>query len=196
MSIRRGTADGSRSPAPAISRSPGSAKRWRRPDAPRDPRFATPTARLANRAAADALVADWIAKHDLAEVEARFAAVGVTGTAVRSVDEIIVDEHVKAREDLLPLRSQSGRDFLAPAHGAEALAHSAPRARRALRGSASTRTPFARRSTRSPRARSQGVDRRRRSARGVRSREFACSTSRSGSPARRRRRSSATSAPT
>ncbi|HXJ84163.1 MAG TPA: CoA transferase [Candidatus Methylomirabilis sp.] len=85
------------------------------PDAPRDPRFTTPTARLAHRAAADALVAGWIAGHDLAEVEARFAAVGVTGTAVRSVDEIIADPHVKAREDLLSLRSHSGQDFLAPA---------------------------------------------------------------------------------
>src|SRR5439155_9494006 len=87
----------------------------RAPAVPRDPRFATPAARLANRAAADGLVADWIATHDLAEVEARFAAVGVTGTAVRSVDEIIADPHVKAREALLSLRSQSGREFLAPA---------------------------------------------------------------------------------
>ena len=85
------------------------------PDAPRDPRFSTPSARLANRAAANALVADWIAKHDLAEVESRFADVGVTGTAVRSVDEIVADPHVKARGDLLSLRSQSGREFLAPA---------------------------------------------------------------------------------
>jgi len=85
------------------------------PDAPRDPRFATPAARLANRAAADALVADWIATHDLADVESRFAAIGVTGTAVRSVDEIIADPHVKARADLLSLTSQSGQSFLAPA---------------------------------------------------------------------------------
>ena len=85
------------------------------PDAPRDPRFATPTARLANRAAADALVAAWIARHDLAEVEARFAALGVTGTAVRSADEIIADEHVRARGDLLHLCSPAGRHFLAPA---------------------------------------------------------------------------------
>ena len=85
------------------------------PDAPRDPRFATPTARLANRAAANALIADWIARHTLAEVEARFGEVGVTGTAVRSVDDIITDPHVKAREDLVAQRSETGRDFLAPA---------------------------------------------------------------------------------
>jgi formyl-CoA transferase len=84
------------------------------PDAPKDPRFATPSARLANRAAANALVADWIAEHDLAEVDARFAALGVTGTAVRSVDEIIADPHIKARGDLLALRSHTGRDFFAP----------------------------------------------------------------------------------
>ena len=85
------------------------------PDAPRDPRFATPAARLAHRADANALVAGWIARHDLAEVDARFADFGVTGTAVRSVDEIMADEHVKAREALISLRSPSGRDFLAPA---------------------------------------------------------------------------------
>jgi crotonobetainyl-CoA:carnitine CoA-transferase CaiB-like acyl-CoA transferase len=84
-------------------------------DAPKDPRFASPTARLANRAAADGLVAAWIARHDLVYVEARFATLGVTGTAVRSADEIIADEHVKARAALLHLRSQSGRVFVAPA---------------------------------------------------------------------------------
>jgi succinyl-CoA---D-citramalate CoA-transferase len=85
------------------------------PEAPRDPRFATSAARLQNRAAADALVGAWVARHDLADVESRFAAAGVTGTAVRSVDEILADPHVLARQALLHLRSSSGRDFLAPA---------------------------------------------------------------------------------
>ena len=85
------------------------------PDAPKDPRFATTAARLENRAAADELVASWIATHDLAGVEARFAAAGVAGTAVKSVDDVIADEHVRARRALLSLRSSSGRDFLAPA---------------------------------------------------------------------------------
>jgi formyl-CoA transferase len=85
------------------------------PEAPRDPRFATSAARLQNRAAADALVGAWVARHDLADIESRFAAAGVTGTAVRSVDEIISDPHVLARHALLHLRSSSGRDFLAPA---------------------------------------------------------------------------------
>ena len=84
------------------------------PEAPRDPRFATTAARIQNRAAADEIVRSWIVRHDVDEVEARFAAAGVTGAAVRSVDDIIADAHVKAREALLPLRSPTGRDFLAP----------------------------------------------------------------------------------
>jgi formyl-CoA transferase/succinyl-CoA--D-citramalate CoA-transferase len=85
------------------------------PEAVKDPRFATSAARLANRAAADELVRSWVARHDLADVEARFTKAGVAGTAVRSVDEILGDAHVKARRSALPLTSSSGRDFLAPA---------------------------------------------------------------------------------
>ena len=84
------------------------------PETPRDPRFATSAARLQNRAAADALVGDWISRHDLLEVEARFAAVGVAGTAVRSVDDILADEHVKARRALLQLASTGGQSFTTP----------------------------------------------------------------------------------
>ena len=85
------------------------------PDAPKDPRFATPAARLLDRAASDELVGSWIARNDQADVEARFAKVGVAGTAVRSADDIIADAHVKARQAILSLTSATGRDFLAPA---------------------------------------------------------------------------------
>ena len=85
------------------------------PESAREPRFATSAARLQNRAAADELVGAWIARHDLADIEARFAAAGVAGTAVRSVDEIIADPHVRARRAVLRLQSSSGHDFLAPA---------------------------------------------------------------------------------
>ena len=84
------------------------------PDAPKDPRFATPAARLQNRVASDELVGSWIARHDQADVEARFASVGVAGTAVRSADDIIADAHVKAREAILRLTSATGRELLAP----------------------------------------------------------------------------------
>jgi formyl-CoA transferase len=85
------------------------------PDAPKDPRFATAAARLQNRPASDALVGAWIAAHDQADVEARFAAAGVAGTAVRSADDILADAHVKARESVLALISAGGQEVLAPA---------------------------------------------------------------------------------
>jgi formyl-CoA transferase len=85
------------------------------PEAPRDPRFVSGDARRANRTDADRLVAAWIGRHDLADVEARFMAAGVAGTAVRSVDDIVTNEHVQARGSLMSLRSPSGVDFLAPA---------------------------------------------------------------------------------
>ena len=85
------------------------------PDAPKDPRFATPAARLQHRADSDALVGDWIAAHDQADAEARFAAFGVAGTAVRSADDILADAHVKAREAVLALSSTTGQELPAPA---------------------------------------------------------------------------------
>jgi succinyl-CoA---D-citramalate CoA-transferase len=83
-------------------------------EAVKDPRFATSAARLAHRAAADELVRAWIARHDLADVESRFMKAGVAGTAVRSVDEILGDAHVKARRSVVRLESSSGRELLAP----------------------------------------------------------------------------------
>jgi crotonobetainyl-CoA:carnitine CoA-transferase CaiB-like acyl-CoA transferase len=84
-------------------------------DALKDWRFATPAARLQNRTASDALVGNWIAKHDQADVEQRFADLGVAGTAVRSADDILADAHVKAREAVIALTSTSGQELLAPA---------------------------------------------------------------------------------
>jgi crotonobetainyl-CoA:carnitine CoA-transferase CaiB-like acyl-CoA transferase len=85
------------------------------PEAPHDPRFATMAARLQHRQAIDDVVRAWVARHDLADVEARFFAVGVAGTAIQSVDDILADEHVQARQAVLTLQSQTGHDFLAPA---------------------------------------------------------------------------------
>ncbi len=84
-------------------------------EAVKDPRFATSAARLAHRAAADELIRAWIAQHELADVESRFMKLGVAGTAVRSVDEILGDAHVRARRSVLRLESSSGRELLAPA---------------------------------------------------------------------------------
>lgn len=85
------------------------------PDAPKDLRLATAALRLQNRPVADRLVGTWIAAHDQADIEARFVSAGVAGTGVRSVDDIMADAHVKAREAILHLTSATGQELLAPA---------------------------------------------------------------------------------
>ena len=83
-------------------------------DALDDPRFATIAGRRLHREESNALVADWIGVHTLADVEARFMEYGVAGAAVRSADEIVDDPHVEARGSLVPLTSTSGTAFKAP----------------------------------------------------------------------------------
>ena len=170
------------------------------PDAPKDPRFATPAARLEHRADSNALVATWIARHDLAEVEARFFACGVTGTAIRSVDEIMADEHVRARGDLLSLSSEAGIEFIAPAPVPKLSRTPArnPEAAPRLGEHTDAVRAGARRPSRPGRA-SSAIAARRRPARGgirARSPESASSISRSGSRARWPRPSWRSSAPT
>jgi crotonobetainyl-CoA:carnitine CoA-transferase CaiB-like acyl-CoA transferase len=84
------------------------------PEAALDPRFATGAERRKHRDEANALVADWIGRHTLAEVEARFMEMSVAGAAVRSADEIVGDPHVEARGALVDLVSTSGVPFRAP----------------------------------------------------------------------------------
>ena len=103
------------------------------PDTVKDPRFATMASRLDHRAEADALVGGWVAKHDLIEVEDRFMAVDVAGTAVRSVEEILANPQVAARESLIALRSQTGAAFVAPAPTGRFSRTAARRAERAPR---------------------------------------------------------------
>jgi crotonobetainyl-CoA:carnitine CoA-transferase CaiB-like acyl-CoA transferase len=85
------------------------------PEAVSDPRFATGASRLEHRAEANRMVADWVARHDLVEAETLLAEAGVPAAAVRSVDEILADPHLRARQALVPLRSPDGREFLVPA---------------------------------------------------------------------------------
>ena len=170
------------------------------PDAPKDPRFATPAARLVHRADSDELVGSWIGKHDLAEVEARFFACGVAGTAIRSVDEIMADEHVRSRGDFLSLSSEAGAEFVAPAPVPK-LSRTPARPARGRLASASTRPRCARasrRSRRRPRVEAIAalLGAGPASAEGARSPASACSISRSGSPARSPPRSWRSSAPT
>lgn len=65
-----------------------------------DPRFATGAARSANADELDALVADWIAERDAAEVDAAFEEHGVAGVRVLRMDDIFADPHYRERGTL------------------------------------------------------------------------------------------------
>jgi crotonobetainyl-CoA:carnitine CoA-transferase CaiB-like acyl-CoA transferase len=62
-----------------------------------DPRFATHAARAEHADELDAIVADWIAARDLAEVEARFQEVNAAGIRVIDLADAAEDPHYEAR---------------------------------------------------------------------------------------------------
>ena len=66
-----------------------------------DPRFATPAARAEHADEFDALVAEWIAARDLAEVEARFEEVNAAGIRVIDMADAASDPHYAAREAIV-----------------------------------------------------------------------------------------------
>ena len=72
-----------------------------RPDIIADPRFATNTTRVANAAACEQPVADFIAARDLKEVMAIFEAASITAAPVYDVDQLMSDPHVIEREVLV-----------------------------------------------------------------------------------------------
>jgi crotonobetainyl-CoA:carnitine CoA-transferase CaiB-like acyl-CoA transferase len=66
-----------------------------------DPRFATPAARADNADELDDVVADWIAAHDLADVEARFHEHNAAGIRVIDMADAAADPHYAARETIV-----------------------------------------------------------------------------------------------
>lgn len=67
------------------------------PNLSTDPRFADNQSRVANVAALDALVQDWVGAHALAEVRAMLDAAGVPAGPVYSIADIAVDPQFQAR---------------------------------------------------------------------------------------------------
>src|SRR5262249_54043047 len=68
-----------------------------------DPRFRTNSDRVANAAACEAPIADFIAARDLGENMAVFERAQVTAAPVYDIDQFIADPHVAAREILVDL---------------------------------------------------------------------------------------------
>ncbi len=66
-----------------------------------DPRFATPAARAEHADELDAVVAEWIAARDLAEVEARFQEANAAGISVIDMADAASDPHYAARDAIV-----------------------------------------------------------------------------------------------
>jgi crotonobetainyl-CoA:carnitine CoA-transferase CaiB-like acyl-CoA transferase len=67
------------------------------PEAVDDPRFATVRARRENYAEWDALVATWVKSATRAELADVFRATGISAAPVKSLAEVVEDEHLRAR---------------------------------------------------------------------------------------------------
>lgn len=81
-----------------------------REDLASDPRFdASPASRRAHRAEIDAVVQAWIAERTVAEAVDTFQAHHVAAGPVRDLAEVFADEHLRARDMVVPLEH--------PAHG-------------------------------------------------------------------------------
>jgi crotonobetainyl-CoA:carnitine CoA-transferase CaiB-like acyl-CoA transferase len=72
-----------------------------RADLLEDDRFRDNAARLVNVEALDEVIADWVRRHGLEEVLARFDAGGVAAAAVHDISQIAAHPHFRARQLLL-----------------------------------------------------------------------------------------------
>jgi formyl-CoA transferase len=72
-----------------------------RPELADDPRYATHTARGQNEDELDALIGEWAAQRDAADLDELLNAAGVICGPVYSIEDIFEDEHFRARDMLL-----------------------------------------------------------------------------------------------
>ena len=72
-----------------------------RPDLPVDPRYATNSARVARSKELNALFSQWMAEHDLEDILSAFERAGGTIAPVYSIDQIVCDPQMQAREAIV-----------------------------------------------------------------------------------------------
>ncbi|WP_293345782.1 CoA transferase [Phenylobacterium sp.] len=73
-----------------------------------DPRFASNAARVANLAATEAIVADWCARHDSAEIEAAMGRAGVPSAKIASVAEMVDNPQLRHRGFIVEIPQGGG----------------------------------------------------------------------------------------
>lgn len=80
-----------------------------------DPRFATPEARTKYAEELDAIVADWIAARDAAEVDRLFQDAGAAGIQVLSMADLFSDPHYSARQTFVSVEDPEAGKVAIPA---------------------------------------------------------------------------------
>jgi len=82
-----------------------------REDLDRDPRFAGARARASNHAQINAIVAQWVARHDVDELLAQLERETVPATRINSIADVAADPHVRARGNVIEAMLASGKSL-------------------------------------------------------------------------------------
>ncbi len=80
-----------------------------------DPRFSTPQARRVNMDALDAEIARWMQQHDADDAMRQVLENDVVVGPLYDANELLTDEHVAARADIVRLNDEQGRSVPMPA---------------------------------------------------------------------------------
>lgn len=75
-----------------------------RPDMITDPRFATNAARLENREEVEAIIVEWLSRHDWAEIKETLDKAGAPVSLIYSMEDCFNDPHYRARGNIVEVR--------------------------------------------------------------------------------------------
>lgn len=85
-----------------------------RPELPNAPRYATHQARGEHAAELDAIVGDWTAQHDAAEIDQILNEAGVVCGPIYTIADIFADPQFQAREMIVPMHDPEIGDLAVP----------------------------------------------------------------------------------
>ena len=85
------------------------------PELAEDERYAVSRERIARADELEALLADWVGKHDFAEIDKRFADANVPFGGIFTAEDISEDPHYAARENLATVADDDKGDIVMPA---------------------------------------------------------------------------------
>jgi len=93
---------------------PRLAKAIGRPELATDPRYATHDERGRHEDELDELIGAWAAQHDAKAIDALLAGAGVVCSPVNTIADVFADEHVRAREMLVPVYDEELGEIMGP----------------------------------------------------------------------------------